>query len=165
MVSYGASRRALFARLLGTVGTLAVAIAVGGCGRSGEPIPKLVPVKGKVLLNGEPLAGASVSFVPRDQTTGTGGFGATLADGTFELMHRSNASGVEPGAYTVLFSKFAMPDGSPIPEGKNATDVGATETLPLELTNPPSDRARNVVTVRDNESNSFDFDLKAKKTR
>lgn len=120
---------------------------------------------GKVLLNGEPLAAASVTFIPRDQTKGTGGFGATLADGSYEMLHRSNQKGVEPGAYTVLFSKFTMPDGAPIPAGKNATDVGAAESLPRELSNPPLDRAVNVVTVRDGEPNSFNFDLKAKKSR
>lgn len=144
-------------------GTVLLAVLLGGCGRSGEQPPNLVSVTGKVTLNGEPLAGASISFVPRDQTKGTGGFGATLPDGSYEILHRSSKKGIEPGAYTVLFSKFAMPDGSPIPAGQNATDVGATESLPAELTNPPAERAVHVVTVRDGEPNSFDFDLQARK--
>lgn len=137
--------------------------SASGCGGSAEKAPQLTPVAGKVTLNGEPLAGASVSFIPRDSTKGTGGFGATLADGSYEMMHRSQAKGVEAGTYVVWFSKFAMPDGSPIPEGKNATDVGAKESLPPELSNPPLDRALHVITVKSGEKNNFNFDLKSKK--
>lgn len=136
-----------------------VVASVCGCGGSGEKPPKLVAVTGKVLVNKSPLAGVALNFVPRDSTKGTGGFAGTLIDGTYELMHRTRAKGVEPGTYYVTFSRFAMPDGSPIPEGKNATDVGTVESFPPDLVNPPADRAKYVITVKEGQAENFDFDL------
>jgi len=145
-----------------TVAALLGAVALSGCGGPTEKPPKLVTVAGKVLVNKTPLPGVALNFVPRDNTKGTGGFGGTLPDGTYELMHRSRAKGIEPGTYYVTFSRFAMPDGSPIPEGKNVTDVGALESFPPDLVNPPADLAKHVVTVKDGEPQSFDFDLTVK---
>lgn len=139
-----------------------VTVAVG-CGGAKENEPTLIPVKGKVLLDGEPLAGAAINLIPYDKTAGTGGFGATLADGSFEILHRSQKPGVEAGTYAAAFSKFAMPDGSPIPEGKNATDVGAKESLPPHLTTPPRERAKYLVTVKEGGENDFTFELTSKK--
>lgn len=136
---------------------------LGCAGSSNDGPGKLIPVTGKVTLNGEPLGQASLTFIPKDQTKGAGGFAGTMSDGTYEVMHPSSSKGIEAGTYAVRFSKFAMPDGSPIPEGKNATDVGARESLPLMLSNPPLDRATHVVTVKDGTTNTFNFDLKAPK--
>lgn len=141
------------------------AAAASGCGSGTEAPPKLVSVTGKVLVNKSPLQGVALNFVPRDSTKGTGGFGGTLADGTYELMHRSRSKGIEPGTYYVTFSRFAMPDGSPIPDGKNVTDVGAVESFPSELVNPQPDLARHVVTVREGESQNLDFELTVKPKR
>ena len=142
---------------------VALVTVVAGCGGAKEKIPTLIHVKGKVLLDGAPLTGAAINLIPYDKTTGTGGFGATLADGAFEIMHRSGKPGVEAGTYAAAFSKFAMPDGSPIPEGKNATDVGAKESLPPHLTSPPRERAKYVVMVKDGGENDFTFELTTKR--
>ena len=92
---------------------------------------------------------------------GTGGSGVTNADGKYEARHQSNKAGIEPGTYMVLFSKIAMPDGSSIPAGKNAADVGATEILPQPLSNPDPEFAPNVVTITES-GGSFDFTLASK---
>lgn len=133
-----------------------------GCSSGGPAPPKLVPVAGKVVLDGAPLAGANVIFIPKDQTKGTGGSGVTDADGKYEARHSSNKVGIEPGTYAVIFSKIAMPDGSPIPAGKNAADVGATEALPQQLSNPSPDFMTNVVTITETGGTSFDFTLASK---
>lgn len=139
----------------------AVAITAG-CGGSSQNIPtNLASVVGQVLLDDKPLSGCNVSFIPRDQTKGHGGFGITDAEGKFSAVHWSNAKGIEPGTYTVTFSKIAQPDGSPIPEGKNAADVDARETLPPKLTNPNLQHGANVVTVTEAGS-ELDFKLKSK---
>jgi hypothetical protein len=140
-----------------------VVLMTCGCGGRAEVVPKLVPVTGKVLLNGQPIAGVSLNFVPRDQTKGTGAFGGTLPDGSYELMHRTREKGVEAGTYYVTFSRYAMPDGSPIPEGQNLADVGAKESLPPALVSPDPSFAKYVVTVKDGEPQAFDFDLPVKK--
>jgi len=149
-----------------TVGlSLTVALGlfcIGGCSSGSAKPPKLVPVAGKVVLDGTPLAGASVIFIPKDQTKGTGGSGVTDADGKYEARHQSNNVGIEPGTYAVVFSKIAMPDGSPIPPGKNAADVGAAEALPQQLSNPSPDFMTNIVTITATGGTSFDFSLASK---
>lgn len=129
-----------------------------GCSSGSTATPKLVPVVGKIVLDGTPLKGANVIFVPKDQTKGTGGSAVTDAEGKYEARHPSNKAGIEPGTYAVLFSKLAMPDGSPIPEGKNAADVGAAESLPQQLSNPHPEFMTNIVTVPE-KGGSFDFTL------
>ena len=47
-----------------------------GCGSSvaeGKDAKNLVPAEGRVLLDGQPLAGANVVFLPINGTIGTGG--------------------------------------------------------------------------------------------
>lgn len=141
---------------------LALAVVSPGCGGSNRMVPaKLANVVGKVILDDQPLSGCSVSFIPRDQTKGQGGFAVTNADGAYSAKHWSNVDGIEPGTYTVVFSKIAQPDGSPIPEGKNAADVNAKEMLPRKLTDPNVVNGVNVVTVLETGA-ELDFKLKSK---
>jgi hypothetical protein len=134
---------------------------LAGCSSKVNVPPKLVLAVGKVTLDDKPLTCASVIFVPRDHTKGTGGFGVTDAEGRYEVRHQSNEVGIESGTYNVVFSKIAMPDGSPIPDGKNAADVGAVEVLPPKLSNPPAELGINVVTVGA-DGGAFDFELRSK---
>jgi hypothetical protein len=63
----------------------------------------LNPVQGKVLHQGQPLAGALVSFHPDSLADGTladAAVGLSKADGTFELA-TGQASGAHAGKYTV----------------------------------------------------------------
>lgn len=112
-----------------SVGVLVVACA--GCG-GGPSLPDTVPVSGKVTLNGQPLADASVTFVPTGTTRGDGGFGTTAADGRYELRYLRGGAGVPAGTYRVVISKRAMPDGSPAVEGPDVApiDSPAREVLP-----------------------------------
>jgi hypothetical protein len=140
---------------------LLLTAALAGCGNETKLPAKLVSVAGTVVLDGKPLAACSVNFIPRDQTKGTGGFAVTDGDGQFIAKHWSNAPGIEPGTYTVVFSKLALPDGSPLPAGQDAADVGAVETLPTALTDPNRERTPHVVTVVD-QGGQFTFDLKSR---
>lgn len=58
----------------------------------------LVPVQGEVTLDGQPLAGAQVMFVP---TTGRPATGKTDAHGKFRLTTNHANDGVAAGEYTV----------------------------------------------------------------
>jgi len=142
---------------------------VPGCGGESADVPDLAPVSGTVTLDGEPAAGVAVFFSPRsngedpkERTSGTGATGATDSNGKYTLKHRSGELGIEPGVYNVTFSKVAMPDGSPIPEGKLLGEGGSRETLPKRYTVvDETARAKNVATVK-KEGGTFDFDLKSK---
>lgn len=97
--------------------TLSVMIALiaAGCGGG----PKLVPVAGIVTLDGEPLEGASLSFVPVEgNVIATSGADVSGPNGNFQMTFKGR-SGLAPGAYRVLVSKteeITPPDGREIPD-------------------------------------------------
>jgi hypothetical protein len=70
-----------------------------GCRKS-----QFVPVKGIVNLDGVPLAGAMVAFVPEKSDSSPVGHGWTKPDGSFELMSL-NEVGALPGEYRVVVTK------------------------------------------------------------
>lgn len=111
-----------------------------GCGGGvAEDAPDLVSGSGTVTLDGEPLSGASVQFLPANNSSaGQAYIGATDAEGKFTLKDRSGREGCEPGSYKVVVSKFVLPDGSPIPEGPEGAALAATaeEQVPPRFSNP-----------------------------
>lgn len=146
-----------------------LATILPGCGGATSEVPELAPVSGTVTVDGEPAAGVTVIFTPSDnpdnpseRTGGTGAFGGTDENGKYTLIHRSGQPGLQPGVYAVTFSKIALPDGSPVPEGKDPVEVGASEVLPERYTivDPEKD-AEHVATV-EKEGGTFDFALKSK---
>ncbi len=134
----------------------ACCLAIAGCGDVPTDGPeKLVPVAGTVTLAGAPLAGAAVIFNPRDAKL-RGGFGTTDTAGNFVAKFRGTQAGIEPGEYVVTVTKLALPDGSPVPEGKDAADVGAIQIVPPSFSDPG--QSTQVVTVADRE-NHFTFEI------
>jgi uncharacterized protein (TIGR03067 family) len=65
---------------------------------------KLAPVVGKVTLNGQPLAKATVEFVPLDKG-GQRAMGTTDENGDYKLTTGGKKEGVVPGKYRVVISK------------------------------------------------------------
>jgi hypothetical protein len=79
-----------------------LAASVVGCGGSG---PSLVSVHGLVTLNGKPLPGASLSFVPDGSNKeGQPGEGVTGPQGDYKAITRGD-SGLVPGKYRVVVAK------------------------------------------------------------
>ena len=68
---------------------------VAGCGKSG---PQMVPVNGNVTLDGSPVNGASVMFLP---DKGRPAQGNTDAQGHFSLNSIPGGAGAELGKYQV----------------------------------------------------------------
>lgn len=79
-----------------------------GCG--GPKGPAVTVVSGTVMLDGEPLDGASVVFHPTS-SSGLAGAGKTSADGTFGLstFRATPGAGVVPGEYVVTIRKEEWP--------------------------------------------------------
>ncbi|MHB9081972.1 MAG: hypothetical protein ACYC3X_31290 [Pirellulaceae bacterium] len=74
-----------------------------GCGEKAG-VSGTVPVTGLVMLDGKPVAGASVTFSP----TGKGGraaVGTTDAEGRYTLTTMKPGDGAIPGSYNVAISK------------------------------------------------------------
>src|SRR3954453_9535562 len=76
---------------------LLVAIALAGCGRS-----RTSPVEGSVLMDGKPVAGASIQFVA--QGKGRDATGQTDKNGQFIMSTYKPRDGVLPGTYKVVIS-------------------------------------------------------------
>jgi hypothetical protein len=82
----------------------------GGCGESG---PALVPVTGTVTLNGKPLEGATVSFMPDPSNKGgIPGEDLTGPQGNYKAITLGR-SGLVPGKYKVTVSKMPVAPGGP----------------------------------------------------
>jgi hypothetical protein len=79
---------------------LAGLVAAAGCSDSG---PKLVPVEGRVTLDGKPVKEMLINFQPVGNTHGTGANAMTDADGKFTLMDSRGDTGAYAGEYKVSF--------------------------------------------------------------
>lgn len=115
-------------------------VALGGCGKSGDPNrPKTVKAGGVVLYNGQPVEGATVTLMPMDSGP-RGAVGTTNAQGRFSLTSFDPNDGAVPGKYYVGISKVVLesapagqsgPGGEQDPEAKVAKDL-----LPLKYKVP-----------------------------
>jgi len=76
---------------------LCLTVVLLGCGSS-----RTSPVEGEILLDGKPLAGASVQFVP--QGKGNDATGETDKNGRFVMSTFQPRDGVLPGSYKVVVS-------------------------------------------------------------
>lgn len=79
---------------------LALGLFIAGCSNQ----PELVPVTGKVTMNGKPLGNVKVDFQPDPDkgTTGQGSTGTTDADGNFKLLFQTDKPGVILGHHRVI---------------------------------------------------------------
>jgi len=139
------------------VSVLVVACMVG-CGGSSAPQEELVPLKGNVRVAGQPTAGIRVLFTPTGATTGTGAVGMTDAEGNYTAMHRTQKPGIVKGEYNVLFSRFLLPDGSPVPPGQSPTISGGRESVPAMWSDPAKVGTHNTITVT-GDGKAADFAL------
>lgn len=88
--------------------TTLLALAACGCGGRNGP----VAVQGVVLLDGKPVAGATVSFLPAG-ATGLPATGLTDGQGVFRLTTSGKGDGALPGDYRAVVTRFEpkAPDG------------------------------------------------------
>jgi hypothetical protein len=108
-----------------------------GCGKSQEDLPPLLPIKGKVVKNNQPVQGGSVMLKPEDLQGDFMVIGNVDRDGRFELVtirRDTRANGVPEGRYFVTYSpsdttKPVSPTTLPEPVRIDA----ATKELVLDL--------------------------------
>lgn len=140
-------------RLLGWfVLSMALPIALAGCG-SGET---LVPVSGRITLNGKPLAGVHVSFQPRSRvpvaaSAGSASFGVTDSDGRYTLRTvTTDQPGAVPGQHEVRLS-------TPLPASTSDEDLAsaAKDPIPADFRN-----GKTEFTVPKEGTDKADFALK-----
>lgn len=123
-----------------TAGCLLVVISIligPGCGsRGGDRWTKDRPpvhfTSGQVLLDGEPVDGATVTFQPIDQG-GKPGFAVTDKKGNFEVQTFDPGDGLTAGKHRVSIQKTEMVDssGNVVREVKDeGTDLKEKHFLP-----------------------------------
>ncbi len=126
---------------------LLVAAGLSGCG-GGDEGPELAVVRGTVTLDGKPVQGAIVQFVPLGGE-GTTSVAETDADGRYELQYTTNRSGAVVGECLVRIES-----GDPIIVG--GENLGNREVFaPRYNTN-----SELKVTVESGK-NEFNFDCKS----
>jgi len=137
-------------------------LVIAGCSRQpASNRPQTVPVKGRITLGGQPLAGATISFQPDGK--GNGASGISDDSGGYALSTFAAKDGAVAGKYKVAVTKM---DGAP--SGKDMNESGYA---PPTASSPPpkslvpaqyADPAKSGLTaeVTAGAANSFDFDLK-----
>jgi hypothetical protein len=131
---------------VGVVFLVAVVVLTGGCDSAGDQ----QGVTGVVTLDGEPLADASIEFVPTGDA-GSTSFGKTDSGGKFVMEFSGSASGVIPGEYQVRISTHDVADPDNNIEAKPELVAKKYRGEDSELT----------ATVVLGEKNHFEFNLEA----
>lgn len=159
-----------------------VLLSFVGCGSYGTPdfLGKLTPVEGIVKVNGKPMQGVQVTFVPYQGIRGNKAdqsvrlaTAVTDDNGKYSLMTPPGGAmqkskpdlyaGILPGKYAATFSCWVLPDGKPwVAMGekmdRGPVAMGAVEKLPAQLGNPLT--TPHVVDIRESGNFSLDFNLK-----
>ncbi|MFM7056641.1 MAG: carboxypeptidase-like regulatory domain-containing protein [Planctomycetota bacterium] len=122
----------------------------------------LVNVSGTVTLDGQPLAGALVTF--ESPETGTMSFARTNSSGSYTLQFDSEKDGVTPGTKLVRFSTTRTILGL---RGEEGAEVGEASTegpkaTPVQEQVPQCYNGKSMLTVEiTSETKTVDFDLKS----
>lgn len=136
------------------------ALAISGCG--GQPevkLPPTAPFSGTVKLDNQPLAGASMTFIPTSKAEFLA-VATTDANGKYELQTVGSklVKGAVPGKYKVRINAIRGPDGKPVDLSKKGAMPGR-ETLKPEYAEVA--QTKLTATVPD-KGGTQDFDLKSK---
>ena len=137
-----------------------IALAIGCGGASGT---KLSPVSGKVTVGGSaPFKAGLVRFIPAPASGLNSREATTDAQGHYKVEFFPGQPGLQPGSYSVMFSLYQMPDGSPVPDQsrevdpKHPTALGAVQMVPPEF--ELGKAAACAVTITE-KGGTFNFDL------
>lgn len=108
-----------------------------GCGDRG---PALTPLRGRLLFNEEPLAGAELVFHPQFDGPGWLPVAVTGEDGTFDAGTKQPGDGVVPGRYKVTATWRPSPDGESEGPNRLPERYSRVETTDVEVqAGPESD--------------------------
>lgn len=143
---------------------------MAGCNRSDALIEPLVPAGGKLLIDGKPMDGVLISFVPEASKKGRrGGTALTNDKGEFTVTDLiQNKPGLPVGKYTLTYSRMRKPDGSAAPatEPGKPIDPGniQVESFPVHLRNPDPTKAENQVEIPKDGNKNLELKASLKNT-
>jgi hypothetical protein len=96
-----------------------------GCEQTG---PEVAPVKGRVTLDGRPLANAVVQFQPDEGKRPSGG--GTDENGDYQVYYKRGMSGARVGQHTVRILAQVEPQAPVIPDRYNKQSELRAEVKP-----------------------------------
>lgn len=150
--------------LLARGAALTLVVSFVGCGGSAPKGPPTAPVSGKIMFNGAPLDGATVSFITDEFTS----VGKTGPDGSYNLPTGA-AIGTNKVTVSLIFGEGMNPDegmdegqfeamniGNEGP-GKKKEAVG--QQIPPEFSDPTKTSLQ--FPVSEGGTDSANFDLKS----
>ena len=130
-----------------------------GCGNGQATVNydviELVDVSGKITLNGQPLAGAVVSFI--DEESSRMSYGITDANGGYRLSFDKQKKGVTPGSKIVKVSTATLIEG--INDDGVQIDEETGETKVKEQVPPQYNTQSELRAVVEPGKHEFDFSL------
>lgn len=155
-------------RLLASLLSWAALLVVSGCS-GGPDLPETVPVTGTVMYQGEPLAGATVTF--RNSEQGARPATAITDDnGAFQLTTFEEGDGAVPGKHVVTVTKMADSGGgsqgteqsmeeaaAAAEQGEEQASAEPQSAIPERYGNP--DTSDLSYTVKEGETNEFTIEL------
>ncbi len=133
----------------------AAALLAVGCSRTED----VRLVTGRVLLDGKPVAGAHVRFVPRGDLT-RGEFGGTTGeDGTFTIRAGGPGMVARPGTFVALISRGGVIGAPPRPK----KDIKTQEELRAAMKGTAPGLSGNALPERydDPETSPFKVEIQA----
>ncbi|MGQ9821330.1 MAG: hypothetical protein ACUVQK_05670 [Thermogutta sp.] len=149
---------------------LAIGVAVGllnGCG-SGDTrnLPATVTATGYVYLDGKPVKGAAVVFIPENINTGYPAQAISNAQGYFELQAFDKKKGAVPGNYVVQVAKtveVAMEGAQVQGESEDFRAVTYKNELPAKYANIATSDLKQ--TIPDSGIKDIRLDLRSQPER
>jgi hypothetical protein len=150
------------------VAGLILVLSVAGCGGGNTvTVEGLVPVGGTLLVDGKPLDGVVLTFVPEISENNRGGAGETDASGAFTVTHlNAQEPGLPPGKYRIYYSRMRLPDGSAAPELKEGEqpdpDNIQVETLPTHLTTSDPQYPAEMVEIPEGGNTNLELSISTK---
>lgn len=141
-------------------------VFLGGCGGAKEVPnrPKTVPAKGVVTYKGQPVEGATVTFMAQSAKE-KGATGMTDAKGQFQLMTFAPGDGAVPGSYRVKVSKTEMKPQVSEEQEKSLKSSGKRVPPPIVQEGLPKKYKSETTSgltaeVKESGDNAFTFELK-----
>jgi len=142
-------------RAIATMIAIAAALTIAGCSSRPADQPSLGKVRGKITMDGEPLAGVDVVFSPEK---GRPSMATTDAAGRYDLCYINTTKGAKVGPHKVFIRPTDMPPEEPSADGSSG---GAPVAPPPKI--PAKYNKRSTLTAEVKAGrNTFDFALESK---